>query len=111
MKKWPWKEEMRRPLEQRMRMTASQAVGRDRLCRTSCASLGPSRLALKAGREYSWPQVYLGSVASDARSMYTAGIPCPLAALQSHSHTGWLFKNLVTSSVASRGADPTQIAA
>ena len=38
MKKWPWKALMRRPLEQRMRMTASQAVGRDRLCRTSCPS-------------------------------------------------------------------------
>lgn len=34
MKKWPWKELMRRPLEQRMRMTASHAVGRVRLCLT-----------------------------------------------------------------------------
>ena len=38
MKKWPWKALMRRPLLQRMRMTASQAVGRARLCRTSCPS-------------------------------------------------------------------------
>ena len=38
MKKWPWKALMRRPLEQRMRMTASHAVGRARLCRTSCPS-------------------------------------------------------------------------
>mmetsp|Transcript_30262 Transcript_30262/g.77149 ORF Transcript_30262/g.77149 Transcript_30262/m.77149 type:complete len:217 (+) Transcript_30262:905-1555(+) len=49
LKKWPWKDEMRRPLEQRMRMTASHAVGRSRLCSTSAASLGPSRAPLKPG--------------------------------------------------------------
>jgi hypothetical protein len=38
MKKWPWKAVMRKPLEQRMRMTASHAVGRDKLWRTSCPS-------------------------------------------------------------------------
>lgn len=47
LKKWPWKDAMRRPLEQRMRMTASHAVGRVRLCVTSAASLGPSRAAEK----------------------------------------------------------------
>jgi len=43
MKKWPWKAEMRRPLEQRMRITASQPVVRVRLCRT-CGPAAP-RLA------------------------------------------------------------------
>ena len=81
MKKWPWKELMRRPLEQRMRMTASHAVGRVRLCLTACASLAPSRAAANAGIEYRCPQVYLGSVPSEARSMYTGGFPCPLTAL------------------------------
>mmetsp|Transcript_558 Transcript_558/g.1228 ORF Transcript_558/g.1228 Transcript_558/m.1228 type:complete len:216 (-) Transcript_558:2157-2804(-) len=49
LKKWPWKEEMRSRLLQRMRMTASQAVGRTRLWRTSASSFRPSRAALKPG--------------------------------------------------------------
>ncbi len=50
-------------------------------CLTAFASLAPSRAAAKAGIEYRCPQVYLGSVPSEARSMYTAGFPCPLTAL------------------------------
>ena len=46
MKKWPWKALMRRPLEQRMRMTASQAVVRARLCVTSCRSFTCSHTAI-----------------------------------------------------------------
>lgn len=49
LKKWPWKELILSPLLQRMRMTASQAVGRVRLRRSSADSLGPSRPAWKDG--------------------------------------------------------------
>ena len=49
MKKWPKKAETQRPLEQRMRMTASQAVGRVRLWHSSTCSFWPSRGALNPG--------------------------------------------------------------
>ena len=46
MKKWPKKAEMRSPLEQRMRITASQAVSRDRLRLRAVAGRGATRQAL-----------------------------------------------------------------
>jgi hypothetical protein len=49
LKKWPWKELILSPLLQRMRITASQAVGRVRLRRSSADSFGPSRPAWKDG--------------------------------------------------------------
>jgi hypothetical protein len=48
LKKCPWKDEIRSPLEQRTLITASQAVGRSRLRATSALSLTPSRWEVKA---------------------------------------------------------------